>query len=359
MREVDVNAIRDEADRFMTIGCVGPESVLDKLTDLLYNGPDRYHLAGPEALELIPSEQASQRVGALTNADLFVYAIDTREPLTDADVQAFTLVDRLPVPYIVVLMYGGVPAAGGATLPRMAMANAVVIQSPDALDAADKLATTLLERLPSELHLPAARKLAGLRPAYAKSLVNSTSFTNATYSLASGLPEQIPIVSVPFAAADLLVLTKNQAIMVYRLALAHGAPPDFQARIREVLPVVGGAFLWRQAARTLIGLIPVWGLLPKVAIAYAGTYTTGVAAWRWYSNGELMSGDQLKRLTQEAMRQGRGRAEELINRARRPQLTDNGTATRQEKPGMFARVRNALPWGKKPKGTSTTTDDTP
>ena len=81
--------------------------------------------------------------------------------------------------------------------------------------------------------------------------ISGVSFTNATYALASGLPEQIPILSVPFAAADIIVLTKNQAILVYRLALAYGAPPDFQDRIREVIPVVGGAFLWRQAARSL------------------------------------------------------------------------------------------------------------
>ena len=187
---------------------------------------------------------------------------------------------------------------------------------PAALDAADKLAADVLGRLPAELHLAAARSLPGLRAIYARDLIGGTSLTNATYSLASGLPEQIPLISIPFAAADIIVLTKNQALMVYRLALAYGAPPEFQARIREVLPVIGGAFLWRQAARSLIGLIPIWGLLPKVAIAYAGTYTTGVAAWRWFESGEIASTDQLKRISQEAMAIGRARAAEIISRAR-------------------------------------------
>jgi hypothetical protein len=83
-----------------------------------------------------------------------------------------------------------------------------------------------------------------------------------------------------------------------------------------VLPVVGGAFLWRQAARSLIGLIPIWGLVPKVAISYAGTYTTGIAAWRWYDSGEIVSSEQLKRISSEALAIGRTRAAELIERAR-------------------------------------------
>ena len=53
---------------------------------------------------------------------------------------------------------------------------------------------------------------------------------------------------------------------LFRLALAYGALPEFQSRIREVIPVVGGAFLWRQAARSLVGLIPVWGIVPKVSV---------------------------------------------------------------------------------------------
>jgi uncharacterized protein (DUF697 family) len=192
----------------------------------------------------------------------------------------------------------------------------IAIPDTSALDAADRLASAFLSRLPTEQQLSAARRLPGLRATFARELIGSVSFTNATYALASGLPEQIPIISVPFAAADILVLTKNQALLVYKLALAYGAPPDFQARIREVLPVVGGAFLWRQAARSLIGLIPIWGLVPKVAISYAGTYTTGIAAWRWYDSGEIVSSEQLKRISNEAITIGRTRAAELIERAR-------------------------------------------
>jgi hypothetical protein len=56
--------------------------------------------------------------------------------------------------------------------------------------------------------------------------------------------------------------------------------------------------------------------VPKIAIAYAGTYTTGIAAWRWYENGEMVSTEQIKRISNEALTIGRARAEELIAKAR-------------------------------------------
>ena len=222
----------------------------------------------------------------------------------------------------------------------------VAIPDLDAADANDLLAHELLEQLSDDLHLSAARRLPGLRTVVAREMINSVSFTNATYALASGLPEQVPILSVPFVAADMLVLTKNQAVLVYRLALAYGAPPDFQARIREVLPVIGGAFLWRQAARSLIGLIPIWGLLPKIAVAYAGTYTTGIAAWRWYESGELVSTDQLRRISADAIAIGRTRAAELIERARTAR--DQAVARTRADDSWLGRMKRRLPFRRKP-----------
>ncbi len=348
LRELDVNAIRDEAERPVAITCVGHDQALDQLDHLLRagGGANRYPAVGTNPLELVPLAQAA-RASSLTSSDLLVTVVDARQPLAPAEAESFSQLETLPIPFLVVLLYGERLASGSAALPAAIHSRTVAIPDPEALDAADRLATAVLNRLPGELHLSAARRLPGLRAIYARELIASTSFTNATYALASGLPEQIPIISVPFAAADILVLTKNQALLVYRLALAYGAPPDFQARIREVLPVVGGAFLWRQAARSLIGLIPIWGLLPKVAVSYAGTYTTGVAAWRWYESGEIVSTDQLKRISGEAIKIGRARAGELIARARaaRSQATSHARANG----GFFSRLMQLLPGRRKPR----------
>jgi uncharacterized protein (DUF697 family) len=315
LRELDINAIREEAERPLVLTCVGHEAALDEVDRLLHTGSNRYP-ASANPLEIVPIAQAAGRSAAARSADMLILAVDVRQALTPAEAESFGRLEALAIPFLVVLLYGDRLPAGAAALPPAVGARAVVIADPMALDAADRLAGALLDRLPGELHLSAARRLPGLRAVFARELIGSVAFTNATYALASGLPEQIPIISVPFAAADILVLTKNQALLVYKLALAYGAPPDFQARIREVLPVIGGAFLWRQAARSLIGLIPIWGLLPKVAVAYAGTYTTGIAAWRWYESGEIVSSDQLKRISSEAIAIGRARAAEIIARAR-------------------------------------------
>jgi uncharacterized protein (DUF697 family) len=351
MRELDVNAIREESERALLIACVGHTTALNQVEPLLRRGPDRYPTPGPNPLEIIPLEQAAERAAGLAAADLLILAVDARQPLSPAEAAAFIRLEGHAAPFLVVLVYGDrLPGSATALSPAI-RARTIAIADPVALDAADKLATAVLTRLPSELHLVAARSLPGLRAIYARELIGSTSVTNATYSLASSVPEQIPILSIPFAAADIIVLTKNQAIMVYRLALAYGAPPEFQSRIREVLPVVGGAFLWRQAARSLVGLIPVWGIVPKVAIAYAGTYTTGIVAWRWYESGELVSTDQMKQISQEAIAIGRARAAEIIASARSSarSLADQAAARTSGKAGMLQRLKRFIPFRRKPR----------
>jgi uncharacterized protein (DUF697 family) len=353
LRELDVASIRDESERPLAIVCVGHDTATSDVVRLLHQGPQRYPLGAPSPITVVTLGRSAQ-VPALTGVNLLIVALDARQPLRADDAATLNQLEALPVPALTVLLHG--PAAGAAldTLAPATAARAVRIEQVAALDAPDLLATALLERLPEELQLAAARRLPGLRAIYARQLIATSSFSNATYALASGLPEQIPILSVPFAAADILVLTKNQAVLVYRLALAYGAPPDFQARIREVLPVVGGAFLWRQAARSLIGLIPVWGLIPKVAIAYAGTYPTGVAAWRWYEGGELVSSEQLKRISSEALALGRARAAEIVDQARKAgshflertphQLRAASEPARGRIRGALSQVRQRLPF---------------
>jgi uncharacterized protein (DUF697 family) len=347
LRELDVNAIREESERPLVIACVGHTAALEQLEPLLRRGPERYPTPGPNPLEIIPIEQAAARAAGLASADMLLLAVDARQPLSPTEAASFGALEGQAAPFLVVLMYGDRMPGSATALSPMIRARTIAITDPAALDAADKLATAVLARLPPELHLAAARGLPGLRAIYTRDLIGSTSVTNATYSLASGVPEQIPILSIPFAAADIIVLTKNQAIMVYRLALAYGAPPDFQSRIREVIPVVGGAFLWRQAARSLVGLIPVWGIVPKVAIAYAGTYTTGIVAWRWYESGELVSSDQMKQISQEAIAIGRARAGEIIASARN--LADQAAARAHADGGLGQRLKRAIPFRRKPR----------
>jgi uncharacterized protein (DUF697 family) len=348
LREIDVTAIRDESERPVIIACLGEQPALAMAVGLLNTSDSRRY--GPTGLDplLIATLSDVSRGGldddlgdALRRADLLLIVLDGRAPIATRVAAALRDLANLAMPTVIVLGYTNTPPIpAGDTRYAFASAHVVALPDPESPQASDTLAEALLNRLPSDLHMAAARRLPGLRAAYARQLINGTSFTNASYALASALPEQIPLFSIPFAAADILVLTKNQAMLVYKLALAHGAPPEFQARIREVLPVLGGAFAWRQVARTLVGLIPVWGIVPKVAIAYAGTYSTGMVAWRWFADGELISGARLKEITDEALRVGRERAVALAASAR-----ERGAAGGSALSRLTDRIRRALPGG--------------
>jgi hypothetical protein len=45
--------------------------------------------------------------------------------------------------------------------------------------------------------------------------------------------------------------------------------------------MLGGGLVFRQLARQLVGLIPVVGIVPKVAVAYGGTCMIGRAVVLW------------------------------------------------------------------------------
>jgi uncharacterized protein (DUF697 family) len=315
LRELDVSAIREESERTPQIAVVGPRQLFKRVVELLRTtGSRRYGPAGHDPLRYQPLS-SSEPDDELRGADLLLALVDGRHPL-DADTAAgLAGLARLAAPTVIAICGIAAPGDPGPPRPEFAHARIVILPDLDDPQAAGALADALIERLAEDLRLAAVRAVPGLRPTYARELLSSVSFTNASYSFATAIPEQIPILSFPFAAADLIVLTKNQALMVYRLALAHGASPDFQARMTEIIPVIGGGFIWRQVARTLIGLVPFWGIVPKVAVAYAGTYTTGMLAWRWFAEGEIISGQRLKELADDSLRQGRERATALLEAA--------------------------------------------
>jgi len=151
-----------------------------------------------------------------------------------------------------------------------------------------------------------------LREPMCRKLIDDTSFINGAYSLTTGLAEINPVLDIPLNVADMAVLTKNQALMAYKIALAMGLPSDWRETIPKLATVVGSAFLWRQAARQLIGLIPAYGIIPKVGVSYAGTYAVGEAIYQWCVNGEKLKPEVLKSLYAKALERGRQAAKTLV-----------------------------------------------
>src|SRR5260370_36228899 len=105
----------------------------------------------------------------------------------------------------------------------------------------------------------------------------------------------VAVWGVPLTLADIGVLTKNQLVMSYRTALASGTKGTPRELVGEVLGVIGGGLLFRQGARQLVGLIPVAGIAPKVAVAYAGTLAIGKAVVAWAAYGTALEPGTVKK----------------------------------------------------------------
>jgi uncharacterized protein (DUF697 family) len=170
--------------------------------------------------------------------------------------------------------------------------------------------------VPADLRLGLARQFPALRPAVFEVTIDETSKANASYALTTGFAEVVPLLTVPLTLGDMIVLTKHQLVMSYRLVLAAGRDGEPRAMIGEILGVLGGGLLFRQLARQLIGFIPVVGLVPKVAIAYGGTWAIGRAIVLWATEGREVSQDLVRSLSNEGLQRGRAVAARLVEQAR-------------------------------------------
>lgn len=183
-------------------------------------------------------------------------------------------------------------------------------------EAGESLPAALLGVLAADLHLPLAHQFPLFRPAVAADLVDRTAKANASYAFTTGLAESVPVLAAPLALGDMLMLTKNQLVMCYRLVLAHGRDGDPRTLVGEIVGVLGTGLLFRQAARQLVGLIPVLGLVPKVAIAFAGTYAIGRSMTMWVAEGREVTSSAVRRLSREGFARGKAVARSLADQAR-------------------------------------------
>ncbi|MCA9862898.1 MAG: hypothetical protein KC432_07755 [Thermomicrobiales bacterium] len=164
------------------------------------------------------------------------------------------------------------------------------------------------------------RALPAFRQAAARQVIDETSIANAQFSIVSNLPALIPIIGgLAAAGADFIVLTKNQVIMLYKLAAIYGRNLNDQRTIlQEVLPVVGAGLVWRTLAREASAVLPfAAGAVPKLAIAYAGTVAVGRAAEYYYRTGLKPTRAQMDEFTAMALeRMRRLNLPEMLKRFR-------------------------------------------
>ncbi len=171
-----------------------------------------------------------------------------------------------------------------------------------------------------------ARRFPIFREAAIEYLIREASRVNGQIAMLSAIPGVIPVAGVflpPAAVADIVLLTKNQILLLLKIAAALGLSYHTRDRLKEIVPVVAGAMGWRSLAREFVGIVPGGvGVLVKGAIAYAGTYVVGKSAHWFWTTGEHLNRKQRERLYRQML--------EEATRMLTPSATESTPNTKQE-----------------------------
>ena len=151
----------------------------------------------------------------------------------------------------------------------------------------------------------------------ADKIVQRISRENALFALVTALPNVIPsVIDLPWAigefATDTAFLTMNQIRMALLMAGAHGQIIGYAEQKAQIAVIAAGAFWWRALARELVGKIPLGGgLIPKAAVAFAGTYVVGLGLEKVNRTGMGLSRQEKKDAYANAFAQGKEVVKEL------------------------------------------------
>jgi uncharacterized protein (DUF697 family) len=261
--------------------------------------------------------------------------------LSEALKQAYRDLASVRIPTLIVV-FGAAAHQPSAAVARRGEEDRIVVSNLDAAAVREHVGKGLIQIASADLELALPRRLPPLRPAAFNLLINKTSQVNATYSFSTGLAELIPALNIPLNVGDLIVLSKNQLVMSYKIALIAGKTGTPQELLGEIMSVLGGGFLFRQLARQLVGLIPAWGIAPKVAIAYAGTWTIGQAAVLWAVEGQKVTPELLRQFYNEALLRGQAAAQRMTQEMR-SRLPAPAPLSNNDEP-LWQKMRKKLPF---------------
>jgi uncharacterized protein (DUF697 family) len=308
LREISPSDIRRELERPVTIGFFGrPGSGRHTLARALL-GQDQPEGAGGS---ISINETDAAAVAASGELDLAFVLLNATEPDWSAERRLAGQLGALNRPFFVVVTHADelptpeqAATALHAQFPSHPGELTMVVDPRDAETTRQKLVGPTFKTVP-QLRLALAHQFPTTRPAVAEDLIREASWVNAQFALISSLPSLIPFLGFFVGAmADILILTKNQVMLVFKLAAIYGRDVDDRmSLIKETMPVIGSAFIWRMAARTAVGLLPApVSALPKAAIAYIGTYLVGQAARYYYEHGDHPPPEVLRSFQADARR---------------------------------------------------------
>lgn len=185
----------------------------------------------------------------------------------------------------------------------------------------DRLVDDVLKHKP-DYALALARIFPAFRVAVTRNTIHTIAKENALFSIMTALPNVLPsLAELPWAvgefASDTAVLTANQIRMAFLLAGASDREVGYSEQRSEIGSIIAGAWGWRAAARQLTGKIPFGGgLIPKAAIAYAGTYVVGLSLERIYRIGYGLTREERRDAYEAALARGKDVAAGLLAKVR-------------------------------------------
>ena len=323
VRDIDLSALRSAANARFALSVVSENG--EDAAGLQSQLSAGLHVAHPWIETAAAAPEALSNLSSTPVAGLIVTRSARLSPALGGASQRFAALGR---PVITIVVGDHSPGAGAVGPGERAR---VVVNAIDA-DAIERLAPALVDVAGDDGQLALAAQLPALRRAVFSRTIERTSRANASFALTTGLAETIPILTAPLNLGDIVILTKNQLMMCYRIALAAGRDGEPRALMGEILGVLGGGVLFRTAARELVGMVPVIGIVPKVAIAYAGTQAIGRAMVAWTTEGRQVTADAVARYSREGLEKGRALAERLA-----------GERTSDRKPSRLERWKQFLP----------------
>jgi hypothetical protein len=173
-----------------------------------------------------------------------------------------------------------------------------------------------------DLSVALARNFSPFRQPVVDQIISRTCRDNTLFSLATALPDIVPsLIEVPWAiaefASDSAFLTMSQIHMAFLVAGASDRDVGYTDQKSEIATVIASAFGWRALARQLVGKIPFGaGLIPKAAIAYAGTRVLGLSLDHYYAIGYTYTKQEREELYVEAFRHGKQVASRILSHLR-------------------------------------------
>lgn len=311
IREVDLEAIRASARAPFEILLVDEgDGQAERLRALL--GPDPQGAPHPW-LRVAQAEDVARapEPGPSIVLPALAIVITARPSMASTLLAATQALRRHRVPLVVIVL--GSDAFGNRLSHNNERWVAVPVLDPH---AAETVGAAIIDVVPVDLRLALARQLPPVRPAVFDATIEETAKANASYALTSGLAEVVPLLTIPLNLGDMVVMTKNQLVMSYRLVLAAGRDGEPRKLLGEILGVLGGGMIFRQLARQLVGFIPIAGLIPKIAIAYGGTWAIGRAVVLWVTEGREVTSDLVRSMSTEGVERGRAVAQRLVEQAK-------------------------------------------